>query len=44
MSKAQFSRLDKAANLYSRVKGEIPPIEWPVFAEDAEEVWIHIWR
>jgi quinolinate synthase len=33
---AQPSRLATAAALYERVKGDIPPIEWASFAEDAE--------
>ncbi len=32
------SRLSEAAALYQRVKGAIPPIEWPVFADDAAAI------
>jgi len=32
------SRLDQAAALYARVRGAIPPIEWPVFADDAAAI------
>jgi quinolinate synthase len=32
------SRLNDAAALYARVKGEIPAIEWPFFAEDAAAI------
>jgi quinolinate synthase len=34
----QGSRFARAAALYDRVKGSIPPIEWPFFAEDAEAI------
>ena len=29
---------DRAAPLYDRVKRLIPPIEWPVFADDIEAI------
>jgi quinolinate synthase len=32
------SRLDRAAALYERVRGQIPPIEWSTFAEDAAAI------
>jgi quinolinate synthase len=32
------TRLDQAAALYERVKGQIPPIEWSTFAEDAAAI------
>jgi len=35
---APASRLDQAAALYARVRGAIPAIEWPVFAEDAAAI------
>ena len=30
--------LERTAPLYQRVKSVIPPIEWPVFAEDIEAI------
>src|SRR3954454_10594075 len=30
--------LDRTASLYDRVKTHIPPIEWPVFADDIEAI------
>ena len=33
-----FTLLDRMAPLYGRVKTLIPPIEWPVFAEDIEAI------
>ena len=30
--------LDRTAPLYDRVKTLIPPIEWPVFADDIEAI------
>jgi quinolinate synthase len=38
LKQAPLSRLDQAAALYARVKGEIPAIEWPVYAEDAAAI------
>jgi quinolinate synthase len=37
-SSASPSRLATAAALYERVKGDIPPIEWSSFADDAEAI------
>ena len=30
-----LTRMDQAAALYAKVRGAIPPIEWPVYADDA---------
>jgi len=37
-AQAPSSRLDHAAALYARVKGEIPAIEWPIYAGDVAAI------
>jgi len=32
------TRISQAAALYDRVRGAIPPIEWPIFADDAAAI------